>query len=188
MDIKPTKALLNGLSKNDRKSQELLYKQFYSYGMSVCLRYTSTREQAVEVLNDSFLKVFTKIDQYDQKYAFKAWFRRVLINTAINYNKKSINNHHHLGLDQVVEVKGSSSPEALSELSYGEMIQCVQDLSPVYRMVFNLYVIEGYSHEEIAEKLEISVGASKSNLSRARANLREILKRNHEKGLAKYER
>lgn len=187
MDYEPTKALIGGLSKNDGKSQELLYKQFYSYGMSICLRYTSTREEAVEVLNDGFMKVFTKIDHYDENYAFKSWFRRILINTAINHNKKSINNQHHLGLDQVVEVNDGGG-QALSELSYAELIQCVQSLSPSYRMVFNLYVIEGYTHEEIAEQLGISVGASKSNLSRARENLREILKRNHEKGLARYER
>ena len=141
----------------------------------------------MEVLNDGYMKVFTKINQYDEKYDFKAWFRRVLINTAINHNKKNVNNHH-LALDQVVEVNDNDSPQVLSDLSYEEMIQCVQSLSPVYRMVFNLYVIEGYTHEEIAGQLGISLGASKSNLSRARANLREIITRNHEKGLAKYER
>ncbi|AGA79130.1 RNA polymerase sigma factor [Echinicola vietnamensis] len=186
MDLEPAKSLIDGLCKNDPKSQELLYKQFYSYGMSVCLRYTSSREEAVEVLNDSFMKVFTHIQQYDKSLVFRSWFRRILINTAINHYKKD---RHHVTtkeLEQSIHVKGTQE-DVMAKLHYQEMIAVVQTLSPVYRTVFNLYVIEGYSHEEIGEQLGISVGASKSNLSRARANLRELLTRNHEKGLAKYE-
>ncbi|WP_215223580.1 RNA polymerase sigma factor [Echinicola shivajiensis] len=187
MNYEPDQRLIKGLLKNDRKSQELLYKQFYSYGMSVCLRYTSNRNDAVEVLNDSFMKVFTKIQQYDEQYAFKTWFRRILINSSINHNKSKLNNHHALSLDEVVEVEDKQS-SIINELSYEELIKLIQSLSPMYRTVFSLYVIEGYSHLEIAELLGISEGASKSNLSRARLNLRELLKRNHEKRLAKYER
>ncbi len=156
--------------------------------MSVCLRYTSNREEAVEVLHDSFMKVFTKIHQYDENQAFKHWFRRILINTAINhYKRENKHNNKTETLSSAMQVKGHEE-DAVAQLNYQEMIQVIQQLSPVYRTVFNLFVIEGYGHEEIAEKLEISEGASKSNLSRARAKLRELLTRNHEKGLAKYER
>ncbi|AWW32388.1 RNA polymerase subunit sigma-70 [Echinicola strongylocentroti] len=188
MDQDLSKSLITGLCENNTKSQELLYRQFYSYGMSVCLRYTSSREEAVEVLHDSFMKVFTKIHQYDQNQAFKSWFRRILINTAINHYKrenKHCNKTETLG--SAIQVKGNEG-DAVAQLNYQEMIQVIQQLSPVYRTVFNLFVIEGYGHDEIAEKLGISEGTSKSNLFRARAKLRELLTRNHEKGLAKYER
>ncbi|WP_229239626.1 RNA polymerase sigma factor [Echinicola soli] len=155
--------------------------------MSVCLRYTSSREEAVEVLHDSFMKVFTKIHQYDPNQVFKRWFRRILINTAINHFKRQHKHYKTEKLDSAFHVKGNEE-DAVAQLNYQEMIQVIQQLSPVYRTVFNLFVIEGYGHEEIAEKLGISEGASKSNLSRARAKLRELLTRNHEKGLAKYER
>ncbi|MBD8487137.1 RNA polymerase sigma factor [Echinicola sp. CAU 1574] len=187
MNHEPTKALIEGLSSNDRKSQELLYRQFYSYGMSVCLRYTANRDEAVEVLNDSFMKVFSKINQFNPDLSFKTWFRRILINTAINHFKHELKHAQTESLDQAEYLNGKDHG-VISQMSYEEMIEAIRGLSPIYRTVFNLYAIEGYTHEEIAAQLGVTVGASKSNLSRARANLREILRRNHEKGLAKYER
>jgi len=186
VEQKPTSTILIGTSKGERKCQELLYQQFYSYGMSICLRYTATREEAVEVLNDGYMKVFMNIDQYDTKKSFTSWFRRILINTAINYHKRNLK-HNHRGLEKIPD-HPDLQQNALDELTYQEMIQVIQSLPLAYRTVFNLYVIEGYSHEEIAEMLHISVGTTKSNLSRARANLRNILTRNHEKGAARNER
>ncbi len=182
-----TKSLLEGLFKEDGKSQELLYTQFYSYGMSISLRYTANREEAVEVLNDGFMKIFTNIRKYDPDQPFKPWFRRILINTSINHYKKYIHQNNTTDLDQVKEVSDREQ-DIMGKISYQEIIHIMQGLSPVYRTVFNLFVIEGYSHEEIADMLQISVGASKSNLSRARANLRIMLTRGHEEGLEKYER
>lgn len=164
----------------------MLYKQFYSYGMGICLRYSSKREEAVEILNDGFMKVFQKIDQYNPEKPFKKWFRRILINSAINYYKKNIK-HSHRALD-VIQESTSYEDDVLGQLSYKEIIQLVQHLPLAYRTVFNLYAIEGYKHEEIADLLNISVGASKSNLSRARANLRERLKANYEEGATKHGR
>jgi RNA polymerase sigma-70 factor (ECF subfamily) len=169
--------LITGCLKGDRKSQEKLYQRFYAYGMSVCLRYTVKEEEAIEVLNDSFMKVFTKLDSYDTEKAFQSWFRRILINTAINYYHKHDKHHHHQPLE--VQHHLVNEQGILSQLSYEEIIRLVQHLTPVYRTVFNLYVIDGYTHEEIAEALQISVGSSKSNLSRARANLRVMLEKNH---------
>ena len=186
MEQKPTSQILNGILQNDRKCQELLYKQFYSYGMSVSLRYTNNRDEAVEVLNDGFMKVFSHISQYDTDKNFTAWFRRILINTAINYHKKNIK-HHHLGLEKLPESPGLQQ-SALDELSYQEMILLIQKLPLAYRTVFNLYVIEGYSHEEIGTMLNISVGTSKSNLSRARAHLKSRLTQNQQEGATKHER
>ena len=185
MEQKPTSIILSGILKGDRKCQELFYKQFYSYGMSICLRYTNNRDEAVEVLNDGYMKVFSNIVQYDEQKAFTFWFRRILINTAINYHKKNIK-HNHSGLDKLPDPPALQQ-NILDELSYQEMILSIQTLPIAYRTVFNLYVIEGYTHEEIAEMLQISVGTSKSNLSRARANLRNMLTKNHE-GATRHER
>ncbi len=186
MEQKPTSLVLNGILRNDRRCQELLYKQFYSYGMSVCLRYSSSRDEAVEVLNDGFMKVFSHIRQYDPNHAFKSWFRRILINTAINHHKQNLK-HQHLGLEKIT-APPMLQQNALDDLSYQEMILLVQALPLAYRTVFNLYVIEGYTHEEIGTMLNISIGTSKSNLSRARATLRNMLIQNHQEGATRHER
>jgi len=141
--------------------------------MSVCLRYTQNEDEAIEVFNDSFMKVFGKLDTYDVEKSFQSWFRRILINTAINYYHKHEKHRQHHSLNNGLPLKEEDN--AISQLSYQELIALIQRLSPVYQTVFNLFVIDGFSHEEIAEALQISVGASKSNLSRARANLRVML-------------
>lgn len=176
--------ILDGSEKGDRNSQELLYKQFYSYGMGVCLRYTSSREEAVEVLNDGFLKVFKNLKQFERGRSFKSWFRKILIHTAINHLKKYGKHKMDIGLENIQELQENGG-NVLDGLGYEDTLALVQTLTPVYRTVFNLYVMEGYSHEEIAGMLGISVGASKSNLSRARANLRCLLKKNHEQRFAR---
>ncbi|MFP8487866.1 RNA polymerase sigma factor [Gracilimonas sp. Q87] len=169
--------IIKGCRKQHRDSQKELYKMFYAYGMSITLRYANSRNEGAAILNDSFMKVFENIDQYDTEWDFKPWFRRIVINTAINEyhkNKKRmekvepISDKHNLLTDNKI----------VSGISYDEIIELIQKLSPVYRTVFNLYVIEGYKHREIAEMLDISVGTSKSNLSKAKSNLRALLEKN----------
>ena len=180
-----SKELLNGISSGDRRSQELLYKQFYSYGMSICLRYTANREESLEILHDGYLNVFQNFDRYDPHRPFTLWFRRILINGAINYYKKNLNHSHNIGLENITELPDLGK-NASSDLKYMEIIQVVQALPIRYRTVFNLYAIEGYDHQEISNLLEISVGTSKSNLHRARQKLRAILTiRNHEEASTK---
>ncbi|GAB3034953.1 RNA polymerase sigma factor [Spirosoma pulveris] len=169
--------LLAGCLRNQRKSQELLYKQFYGYAMSVCLRYAPTREGALEVLNDGFLKVFTRLDQYDSTQPFKGWLRRILINAAIDHYRQEVRHHNHEAVEQVEQTVATESADAFGQLAHEELMGLVQRLSPAYRLVFNLYVMDGFTHEEIAGQLGISVGASKSNLARARENLRTLVKR-----------
>lgn len=164
-----------GCLRNHRQSQEMLYRQFYGYAMSVCLRYAPTRDGALEVLNDGFLKVFTRLDQYDSAQPFKGWLRRILINAAIDHYRQEVR-HQHDDVEKADQVAASESADAFSQLSYEELLGYVQRLSPAYRLVFNLYVMDGFTHEEIAGQLGISVGASKSNLARARENLRQLLK------------
>lgn len=145
--------------------------------MSITLRYADSREQGVEILNDAFMKVFKNIKSYDQNRPFKPWLRRIIINTAINHYHK----HKKRAVHDSFELHENSigQNEAItSSLSYQEIIEMVQQLSPAYRTVFNLYVIEGFSHREIANMLDIAEGTSKSNLSKAKKNLQEIVKKN----------
>ena len=143
--------------------------------MSICLRYAPNRESALEVLNDGFLKVFTRLDQYDPAQPFKGWLRRILINQAIDHYRQEIR-HQHESIEKAEQIPSIEAADSLSQLAHQELIELIQRLSPGYRVVFNLYVMDGFSHEEIADQLGISVGASKSNLSRAREKLRSLLK------------
>lgn len=167
--------LLSGCLQNHRRSQELLYRQFYGYAISICLRYAPDRESALEVLNDGFLKVFTRLEQYDSAQPFKSWLRRILINQAIDHYRQEIR-HQHDDIDKAEYIPSLEAADSLSQLAHQELIELIQRLSPAYRVVFNLYVMDGFTHEEIADQLGISVGASKSNLSRAREKLRLLLK------------
>jgi len=165
--------IIKGCRKGDRKSQHDLYKLYYAYGMSVGIRYVKNEDEAIQILNDSFLKVFTKISKYDSQYDFKPWFRKILVNTSIDFIKKK----KRLQMDTNIEAAKniSTREDILSRIGYKELINLVQSLSTAYRTVFNMYVIDGYKHEEIAKSLNISVGTSKSNLSKARAQLRDMV-------------
>lgn len=168
------KLILKGCLRQNRNSQRILYEHFYGYGLSICLRYSKNREEAVEILNDAFLKVFTKLDQYDPTFPFEGWLRRILINTAIDHHRSNFKYPMHLELQAAKEVTDGEVP--LPELNPNEdLLPILQHLSPMYRMVFNLYVLEEYQHHEIAEKLGISVSTSRSNLARAKAKLRTYL-------------
>ena len=174
--IPPLTDLLAGCLRNHRQSQELLYRQFYGYAMSVCLRYAPTREGALEVLNDGFLKVFTRLEQYNPEQPFKGWLRRILINAALDHYRQEVRHHHFDDVEQAGQTIMSESADAHSQLAHEDLLGLIQRLSPAYRLVFNLYVMDGFTHDEIAAQLGISVGASKSNLARARENLRTYLK------------
>ena len=167
--------LLAGCLQNQRRSQELLYRQFYGYAMSVCMRYTNSRDEALDVLNDGFLKVFTRLEQYDPMQPFKSWLRRIMINTALDQYRASVR-HQHEDLSEATHAS-TEIADVYSQLAHEELIKIIQQLSPAYRLVFNLYVIDGFSHEEIATRLLISVGSSKSNLARARENLRTMIQK-----------
>jgi len=173
-----------GCKRKHRASQLRLYEHFYNYGMSVCLRYSKNREEAQEVLNDAFLKVFMKIDQYDPDYPFKPWLRQVLIYASIDYYRK----YQKLNKDKEIigelDAPTSTQNEGIENLEYEDLLEVLQMIPSSYRLVFNLFVVDGLSHQEIAEKLGISVGTSKSNLAKARMKLRNLLKTSaYRKGL-----
>lgn len=171
--------LIEGCRRSNRASQLKLYQYFYSYGLSITLRYSKNREEALEILNDSFLKAFLKIDQYDSDYPFKPWLRRILINCSIDYHRKYSRLKDNLESTPKTELTTASYNYALESLEFDDLIIVLQKLSPSYRLVFTLYVVEGYKHHEIAEKLDIGIGTSKSNLAKARMKLRSILQSSH---------
>ncbi|MDR8391022.1 RNA polymerase sigma factor [Aliifodinibius sp. S!AR15-10] len=171
------KEIIKGCRKRQRESQKELYKMYYAYGMSITLRYADTRDKAAEVLNDAFMKVFSNIKKYDMDRPFKPWLRKIIVNTAINhYHKRDETDKW----DNIEEAGSAlkNEEQITSGISYQELIDMVQELSPAYRTVFNLYVIEGFKHKEIAQMLDISVGTSKSNLSKAKQNLKSMLEKN----------
>ena len=150
---------------------------FYAYGMSITLRYAESRNEAAEILNDAFMKVFSNIKKYNSDRPFKPWLRRIIINTAINQYHKT-KKHRQIEELDLSENGVSKEEQIISGISYDEIIEMVQQLSPAYRTVFNLYVIEGFKHREIADMLDIAVGTSKSNLAKAKRNLQSILEKN----------
>lgn len=165
--------LLRGCLKGEREAQKNLYRRFYGYAMSISLRYSKDAEEAKDVLNDGFLKVFTKLRLYDPEKPFKGWIRRIMINTALDNYRHNLK-HYHL-MDIEVAEPESHQYDVLQQINYEYLISLVQALSPAYRTVFNLYAIDGHTHEEVAEMLGISIGTSKSNLAKARAHLKAAL-------------
>jgi len=175
---------------NSRESQKVIYSSFYGYAMAICDRYTSKEEDAVEILNDGFLKIFKEIHHYQPAYAdvmssFKGWLRKIMVYTAIDHYRKYHKHQIVRELDNGVYQVASVSEDAVEKLSYEEIIRAIQLLSPGYRTVLNLFIIEGLSHEEISERLKISTGTSKSNLSKARKQLQKILFKQNELQITK---
>ena len=175
---------------NKRESQKILYSSFYGYAMAICDRYVNNQDDALEILNDGFLKIFKEIHHYKPAYkdvvsSFKGWLRKIMVYTAIDHFRKYQKHQLVASLDNVVYHVPTVSDDAINKLSYDEIIRAVQDLSPGYRAVFNLFVIEEFSHEEIAGHLGISIGTSKSNLSKARRQLQKILFRQNITSIAK---
>jgi RNA polymerase sigma-70 factor (ECF subfamily) len=170
--------LISGCQRMDEHSQMELYRYFYSYGMGICLRYARNRESAREMLNDGFLKVFTKIDQYDAEFPFKPWLRKVLVHAAIDHFRRyerQLFDSRELSETTVSTIHN----DALDQLEFEDLLHIMQQLPAAYRMVFNLYVVDQLSHKEIAAQLNISVGTSKSNLAKARQKIKELLSEMH---------
>lgn len=166
--------LIAGCKKKDRKCQKGLYQIFYSYAMRMCIRYAKDKEEALELVNDGFMRVFMNIHRYEDTRPFKAWLSTIMINTSIDHYRKQIKRIEMEELNAKNEMEDKES--ILSHIQYEDLIKLVQQLSVAYRTVFNLFAIDGYSHEEISTMLSISVGTSKSNLFKAREQLKKMLK------------
>src|SRR6476620_11263673 len=172
--------IIKGCLKNDRASQKALYEHFYSKMLGVCMRYAKDRDEAKDVLHEAFLKVFTNLKNFNGTGSFEGWIRRIMVNTSIDHLRKNKQNYLIVSTVYANE-KAANMVEEVNEddflnIDKEEILKAVQELTPAYRTVFNLYVIEEFTHKEIAEMLEISEGTSKSNLSKAKFNLKKNLK------------
>lgn len=155
------------------KHQEALYKYFYSYAMGICLRYAYTKTDASEILNDSFLKVFNNLNSFNEALPFKPWLRKIIVNTAIDYYRKNARFSPMLEIEEAVNE--SFNLNAIDTLNYQDLKEILDALPEPYRLIFNLYEIEGYTHQEIAEKTGLSESTSRAYLTRAKKKLRTLV-------------
>jgi RNA polymerase sigma-70 factor (ECF subfamily) len=165
--------VVQGCIRQDRTHQKLLYERYYGSMMAVCMRYASDREEARDVLHEGFMKVYKNMSRFKEGTNLGAWIRRIMINTSIDHYRKNAKKPNFVEINHAVHE--AASHNVVSDLSKEEILKLVQKLSPAYRTVFNLYVIEGYSHREVGEALGISEGTSKSNLAKARAKLQRMI-------------
>jgi RNA polymerase sigma-70 factor (ECF subfamily) len=165
--------LIDACIQKERWAQRQLYEAYYGKMMGVCLRYANHEEDARDILHEGFIKVFKNLNKYNPGTSLGAWIRRIMINTAIDYYRKAIRRR----TDDLENAQHESSDDIdpISTCSAQEIMAAVQKLSPAYRAVFNLYAVEGYSHKEIADELDISESTSRSNLVKARSKLKAML-------------
>ena len=165
--------LVKGCAGGDRRSQEILYKRYFSFAMSICIRYTHDENEAMEIVNDSYMKVLEGLSDYDSSRPFKPWYAKVLVNTAIDNYRKNLKNNDYLSITRISETE-EQVPEIESELSVNDILTLYSHLPGNYKITFNLFEIEGYSHEEIGQMMGVTASTSRSNLARAKKMLREL--------------
>ena len=170
---KELQQIIDGCIEQDRHSQELLYKKLYGFAMNICLRYANNKYEAVDVLNEGFFKAFTNIEKYDKSWPFKAWLSKIMYNASIDYYRTNLKWNQLVGFERSDIKVNEVSVE--HKLDYEDLLKIIQQLPPTYRIVFNLYAVDGYSHEEIAEMLGITASTSRSNLHKARVKLQQML-------------
>ncbi len=159
--------------RKERWAQKVLYEEYYPRMMGLCLRYAGNQDEALDILHEGFIKVFKNMHRYEPGTSLSSWIRRIMVNTAIDYYRKMVRRRTE-DIDMAYHVD-AGDVDALSQMSEQEILEAIQELTPAYRAVFNLYVIEGYSHKEIAELLDITESTSRSNLVKARLRLQAIL-------------
>lgn len=169
---KKIEQLIIDCANNKREAQNALYKMYYSLFMRLCLRYTQSNDEAASVLNEAFLKIFTKINTYTFEGSFEGWMRRIVVNTALDHLKKEKKYSEHLDLEKA---EFEFSPVDTTTIEAKEIVKMIQALPAMQSQVFNLFAIEGYSHTEIGTMLDISEANSKWHLFSARKNLQQQL-------------
>jgi RNA polymerase sigma factor (sigma-70 family) len=170
------KQLILNCKKRDINSQSEIYQLFAGKLYALCLKYSKTKQEAEDNLQDAFITIFNKIDQFKHKGSFEGWMKRIVINIALqSYREKNVLNLVEENYPDEVEVEVNES-----DISLDFLLKIIQELPERYRMVFNLYVLDGYSHKEIASLMGIAEGTSKSNLSRARLILKEKVELNQQ--------
>lgn len=178
------KHIINGCIENRHKDQKALYERYYGYCLKVVFRYVYRYDNAVEVVNDAFVKIFKNFGRFhyanpeSMERILMGWMRTIMINTAIDYLRKEELLPEIGAMDEDVWQQEDSTQSSDQALLYKELIQEIKKLPPAYRVVFNMYVIDGFTHQEIADQLGISPGTSKSNLFKARAHLQKFIQNN----------
>jgi len=155
------------------RHQELLYKQFYGYAMGIGLRYSLNRDDALEVVNDAFIKVFNAINNFNSDRPFKAWLRTIIVNTAIDRRRKDLKFQLNVELENAMPVINAN---AIENLNAEDILKLLKELPPLQLAIFNLYEIDGYSHDEIGQLLAIPISSSRVYLSRAKERLRNVIR------------
>lgn len=162
--------LIKNCIKQDAQAQSQLYKQFASKLFSVCLKYSKNYAQAEDNLHDAFITIFSKIEQYNNKGSFEGWLKRIAINTSLQRYREDVGVYDITNEGNIEDVSVDINED---DVSIDYLLKIIQELPDRYRLVFNLYVLDGYSHVEISELINISTGTSKSNLARARLILKD---------------
>ncbi len=165
--------LIRQCKHGDLKYQELLYKQFYGYALGIGLRYSANRDDALEVVNDAFIKVFKTIGSFDNQLLFKPWLRKVIVHTAIDQHRKNKRYLVEADLDEATTI--STPAIAINQLNVKDILLMLNRLPEMNKLVFNLYEMDGYNHEEISKMLKIAESSSRVYLSRAKEKLRKLI-------------
>lgn len=168
-------SIIKACLERNQNAQSLLYKQYFGYAKSICLRYSSNVEEAKDILNEGFLKVFNNLDKYLPELPFKAWLRTIMVNTALNYYRDNKKYNQDISLDNVQDP--IYDEDIIDKISAEEILILVQQLPPSYRTVFVMHVVDGYNHREIGEILEINEGTSRSNFMKARVKLQSLVQK-----------
>jgi RNA polymerase sigma-70 factor (ECF subfamily) len=163
--------IIKGCLEGNRKDQELLYRRHAAKLYAVCLQYSGNNEEARDILQEGFIKIFENLSSYKHEGSFEGWMRRITVNTALEKYRSRNSLYRVEDIEQVPEPDAEPDNQDYAGLEAADLLEIIRELPPKYRMVFNLYAIEGYSHKEISEMINISEGTSKSNLSRARSIL-----------------
>ena len=169
--------IIDRCKRQDRAAQKALYDKYAPLFFSICLRYVKDRTRAEDLMVESFFRIFSKIDQFKGEGSFEGWMKRIVINESLMHLRKQNNLSLHVDIEKAYEVK--EDPTVIADINYNEILDLLNELPNGYRTVFNLYVIEGYKHREIAEQLGISINTSKSQLILAKKRLRELYKKKH---------
>jgi RNA polymerase sigma-70 factor (ECF subfamily) len=167
-------SLIEACLAHDRLAQKKLYETYYGKMMGVSMRYANTLEDAQDIMNESFVKIFRNLYKYNLGTSLDAWIKRIIVNTAIDFYRKSLK-HKLDDIDAVYDLSDTRAEDALSTCRVEDLMKMISSLPVPLRTVFNMYVIEGYSHREISEALSISEGTSRANLTKARIRLKELI-------------
>jgi RNA polymerase sigma factor (sigma-70 family) len=177
--------LISRCRKDDYKAQEMLYKRFYAYAMGISLRYCLNRDDALEAVNDAFIKLFKTIKTFEHDRLLKPWFRQIIVNSSIDSRRKNLK--HSTVLDIEYAEEKVVDHQIISKINTEDILKLLDQIPEIHRVIFNLYEIDGYSHEEISDILEIPSSSSRVYLSRAKDKLRRLVNAhfylNHERAI-----